>query len=36
VVTSELLPEGYADRLAQVKADVQSTRLWAVRAANTE
>jgi hypothetical protein len=36
MVTSDLLPEGYADLLAQVKADVQSTRLCALRTANTE
>jgi predicted nuclease of restriction endonuclease-like (RecB) superfamily len=35
-VPNELLPDGYADLLAQVKADVQGTRLRAARAANTE
>ena len=32
----ELLPDGYADLLRQVKADVLATRLRAIRSANTE
>ncbi|GGM15768.1 hypothetical protein GCM10011594_39780 [Nakamurella endophytica] len=35
-MTSEVLPEGYPELLAQVKADVLATRLRVVRAANTD
>ena len=35
-VTSELLPDGYSELLARVKADVQATRLRVARAANSE
>ena len=35
-MSDELLPDGYKDLLARVKADVQGTRLRAARAVNTE
>lgn len=36
MAADDLLPDGYGELLAQVKADVQATRYRSVRAANTE